>query len=174
MNISTTLAQASYNYEYSTGSTSSELTTGQAEAIGAFFIAFLGLFIILSIASYVIMSLSFMKIFKKAGIEGWAAWVPILNTWKLLEIGGKPGYWAVLALIPVVNIVSAVFMYISMYNIGLKLQKSGAFVVLAIFLPYVWAIWLAFDKSTWNESAGEPSLAAPVAPTPTAPTAPTV
>ena len=37
-----------------------------------------------------------------------------------------------------------------MYKIGLKLGKEGAFVLLAIFLPIVWLIWLAVDKSTWK------------------------
>lgn len=50
-------------------------------------------------------------------------------------------------------------MIIGMYNIGLKLGKSSSFVLLAIFLPLVWLIWLAVDKSTWNESLGEPSKA---------------
>lgn len=43
--------------------------------------------------------------------------------------------------------------YIAQYHIGIKLGKSGAFVVLAIFLPLVWIIWLAVDKSVWNDEA---------------------
>src|SRR5690606_36109788 len=100
-----------------------------------------------------------MKIFKKSGMgQPWAAWVQFYNNWKMLEIGGQQGFWSVLAIVPIVNLVSAVFMYIAMYNIGLKLQKEGAFVLFALFLSPVWLIWLAFDKSTWHGSAGAPSL----------------
>ena len=75
--------------------------------------------------------------------------MPVYNTWKLLEIGGQQGFWAVLALVPFVNIVSAIFVYIAMHNIGKKLGKEDWFVILAIFLPLVWLIWLAFDDSKW-------------------------
>jgi hypothetical protein len=112
---------------------------------------------------YVVFAIFLSKIFKKAGVPGWAAWVPFYNTWKLLEIGGQQGFWAVLAIIPIVNIVSTVFMYIAMYHIGKKLDKGGAFVLFAIFLPLVWVIWLAVDKSKWNDKASTaPSLHTPV------------
>lgn len=110
---------------------------------------------------YVVMALLLMQLFKKAGLAQWPAWVPIYNNWKLFEIGGQQGFWAILMLVPVVNIVAAVFMFIAQYHIGLKLGKSGAFVLWAIFLPLVWFIWLAVDKSKWNEkvTGAAPSLA---------------
>ncbi len=76
--------------------------------------------------------------------------MPIYNTWKLLEIGGQQGFWAVLGVIPIINIVSSVFTYIAMYHIGKRLGKDDWFVLLAIFLPLVWLIWLAFDDSKWS------------------------
>ena len=128
---------------------------------------------ILTVVVYVIAAIFLGKIFKKAGLASWPAWVPIYNTWKLLEIGGQQGFWAAIAIIPYVNIVSAVFMYISMYHIGLKLGKSGAFLLLAIFLPLVWLIWLAVDKSVWNDSLGKRSLATGPVSQPAQPTQPT-
>lgn len=71
--------------------------------------------------------------------------------WKLLEIGGQQGFWAILSVIPIINIVSAVFMYIAMYHIGLRLGKSGVWVVLAIFCGVVWMAILAFDSSKWSK-----------------------
>lgn len=175
MGVLSTLAQSSY---YSDSYYTSSVDSSTAFAVGAGFIIFT---LILSIAMYLVSGYFLSRIFKKANIDKpWAAWVPVYNNWKLLEIGGQQGFWAVLAFIPLVNIVSAVFMYIAMYNVGLKLQKEGAFVLLAIFLPPVWLIWLALDSSTWDNSQGAPSLAttaAPVAPatpvTPTPPTPPT-
>lgn len=90
------------------------------------------------------------RIFKKAGVAQWIAWVPFYNSWKMLELGGQQGFWAVLAIIPIVGYVSAVFTYIAMYHIGLKFGKDGAWVVLAIFLPTVWMAILAFDSSKWQ------------------------
>jgi hypothetical protein len=156
MGIVTTLAQSGYYYDDSSYYTTSNANAEAALAVGFGIMMFA---LIFSVAMYVVFALCLMRIFKKAGIEQqWAAWVPIYNNWKLLEIGGQQGFWAVLALVPIVNIVSVVFMYISMYNVGLKLGKEGVFVLLAIFLSPVWLIWLAVDGSTWDESKGAPSL----------------
>lgn len=152
-----TLAQYGYYddpYYYSTYESTGDPAVAAAVAIifGVFFFLFM-------VALYVVMALCLMRIFKKAGVQPWIAWVPFYNTWKMLEIGGQQGFWAVLAILPIVNIVSAVFMYIAMYNIGLKLGKDGAYVLLAIFLAPVWFILMAVDKSPWNDAAGAPSLA---------------
>ena len=157
MGILTTLAHAGHSHDgmphYYTSAPTDEAAVA-AMVLTVFTFTFLFV-----IAMYVISALCLMRIFKKADIEQpWAAWVPIYNNWKMLEVGGQQGFWAVLAIIPVVNIVSAVFMYIAMYHIGLKLEKEGVFVLFAIFLPAVWLIWLAVDKSTWHETSGAPSL----------------
>jgi len=140
-------------------------TTTDPETLGlaAFLIFLYGIIA----AAYVITAIFLGKIFKKAGLASWPAWVPIYNSWKLLEIGGQQGFWAALSIIPYVNIVSAVFLYISMYHIGLKLGKSGVFVLWAIFLPFVWLIWLAVDKSVWNDTLGKRSIATGPLPQPT-------
>lgn len=146
------------NYYY----TEQVYTTTDPEAVAAA-VAISGAMIFFSfffaIIIYVIYAIFLGKIFKKAGVPSWIAWVPFYNSWKMLEIGGQQGFWAILAIIPFVNIVSTIFMYISMYHIGKKLGKEGVFVLLAIFLPVVWLIWLALDKSTWNDKASSaPSL----------------
>lgn len=112
-----------------------------------------------AVAGYVVTAYLLGRIFKKAGEKPWKAWVPVYNNWVLLELGGQQGFWAVLAFIPIVNIVALVFTCIAFYNIGLRFGKDGAFVLLAIFLPIVWLIWLAFDSSTWQKAktAGAPA-----------------
>jgi hypothetical protein len=159
MSIFTQIAQSSTYYNEMNGNLYS--TTPENDAAAAAVGAFIGLsFFVFAIVTYVVVALSLMQIFKKAGVKPWIAWVPFYNQWKMLEIGGQQGFWAVLAIIPFVNIVSAIFMYIAMYHIGKKLGKGDAFVVLGIFLPLVWYIWLAVDKSTWNEAGSTaPSLA---------------
>ena len=154
-------------------------STASDEEIVAMVFAALGIFAIVAtifgIIAYIVNAIFLGKIFKKAGIESWIAWVPIYNNWKMLEIGGQKGYWSVLALLPVVQIASIVFVIIAMYNIGLKFGKTGGFVALAILLPFVWVIWLAIDTSVWNNALGAPSQApehlggAPVATTPATP-----
>ena len=149
MNILTTLAQ----------SYSSSLTNAEAAGLAVFVVFFYGLMFLFAIVFYVIASLALMKIFAKAGVKPWIAWVPFYNNWKLLELGGQQGFWAVLAIVPIVSIASAIFTYIAQYHISKKLGKDGTFVLWAIFIPLVWFIWLAVDKSVWNETASTaPSL----------------
>ncbi len=144
MNILPYIAQA-------TPYTTTYQTSGAVEGAAAAAFAVMMLFAVF--IGYAITAIFLMLIFKKAGVPGWAAWVPFYNNWKLLEIGGQQGFWSVLSIIPFVNIISAIMIYIALYHIGIKLGKSGAFVVLAIFLPLVWIIWLAVDKSVWNDEA---------------------
>jgi len=124
----------------------------------------LATYFIFIIALYVVFSIFMAKIFKKAGEDGWKAWVPIYNSWVFLEMGGQKGFWAILALVPFVNIVSVVFMAIAAYQIGLKLQKEGWFVLLYIFASPVWLIWLAVDGSKWEGVPAAASTAPPATP----------
>ncbi len=162
MNILTTFAQ--YYNDYNSYTSPDQMygpaTPADTAAALAVFFAFSVFIFLFAVGIYVVVALCLMSIFKKAGVKPWIAWVPFYNHWKMLEIGGQQGFWAVLAIIPFVNIVSAVFTYIAMYHIGKKLEKDGAFVLLGIFLPLVWYIWLAVDKSKWHDKATDaPSLA---------------
>ena len=153
MSIQSLLAQADYyTTDYYDSSYSSSYDADPAVTAAAFGFFMLMTLVFAAIA-YVVIALLLARIFKKAGVESWKAWVPVYNSWVLLELGDQKGFWAVLAFVPVVNIVAAVFMYIAMYNIGLKLGKGGEFVLWAIFLPIVWLIWLAVDDSKWNKKA---------------------
>lgn len=152
------------DFTYPATDTTTNLDPATAAGIAVLFVF---MYLLILAAIYVVSAIFLGKVFKKAGVPSWIAWVPFYNSWKVLEIGGQQGFWAVLAILPIVSIVSAVFHIIAMYHIGLKLGKSGAFVVLGIFLPFVWLIWLAVDTSKWNDKAAgaAPSLHRP---TPTA------
>lgn len=126
----------------------------------AVFIVLLPIILFFALALYIVNAIFTAKIFEKAGVPAWVAWVPVYNNWKLLEIGGQNGWWILFSLIPGIGgLISTVFLYIAMFHIGKKLGKEDTFVVLGIFLPIVWLIWLAVDKSTWNDAASTaPSL----------------
>lgn len=122
-------------------------------------IVLLPILFIIGIISYVLYSWMLGKIFKKAGVKAWKAWVPFYNIWIMYKLGNTAGWWTILLFIPIINIVASVFFYIASHRIGLKLGKSGAFVLWAIFFPLVWFAWLAFDDSTWHEDGAAPAAA---------------
>ena len=61
--------------------------------------------IIFMLAFVVLIFASMWKIFEKAGEAGWQALIPIYNCYVLIKITGKPGWWLLLWLIPIVNYV---------------------------------------------------------------------
>lgn len=147
MNITMFLGQAAQYYsDTHSGDVSNAVAAGIIAAVIFFGVLF-------AITTYAVTSFLMGRIFKKSGEKSWKAWVPVYNNWVLLELGDQKGYWSILLLIPIINIVAIVFMYIAYYNIGLKLGKDGAFVLFAIFLPLVWLIWLAVDGSTWKDKS---------------------
>ena len=60
--------------------------------------------LIFLIVSYIFLSLSLYKVFEKAGEDSWKALVPGYNFVVWCKIIGQPTWWALLLLIPLVNI----------------------------------------------------------------------
>lgn len=67
--------------------------------------------VIIYLAIIVLMIAGMWKIFVKAGKPGWAAIVPIYNIIVLLEVVGKPTWWIILYLIPIVNYVVIIWVF---------------------------------------------------------------
>ncbi|HPJ45227.1 MAG TPA: DUF5684 domain-containing protein, partial [Tenuifilaceae bacterium] len=65
---------------------------------------------LLSLIIFVLYIASMWVVFTKADKPGWAAIIPIYNIIVMLEIVGKPWWWILLFLIPVVNIVFMIWM----------------------------------------------------------------
>ena len=120
-------------------------------ALGLLFgLAFLFLYLAVLAGAYALFAWLLSRVFRKAGIPAWKAWVPVYNGWVFLELGGQPGWIAVLTLIPVGNVVATVFMCIAAYNIGIAFAKDGAWVVLYIFVPWLWLAIVGFDSARWE------------------------
>jgi hypothetical protein len=101
--------------------------------------------------AYVFYGFAVMSIFRKAGLRGWPAWVPIFNVWRLLQLGGQKGWWVLVGLIPVLGtIVYLVFLIIAGVKIQTGFGKPGVFYLLALFLTPVWYGILAWDGSVWR------------------------
>jgi hypothetical protein len=86
------------------------------------------------------------KIFTKAGKPGWASIVPIYNVLVLLEIVGKPWWYLLLMLIPVVNVVILIMV---MLDLAKVFGKSGGFAVGLIFLSIIFMAILAFGDAKY-------------------------
>lgn len=86
------------------------------------------------------------KMFEKAGKPGWAAIIPIYNVYVLLQIVGRPTWWLLLFLIPLVNVVIAVILAID----TAKAYGEGiGFALGLMFLGFVFYPLLGFGKSQY-------------------------
>ncbi len=65
-------------------------------------------------AVYVYMALALQTIANKTKTENsWLAWIPIANLILMLNVAKKPMWWIVLFLIPIVNIVIAIMVWMA-------------------------------------------------------------
>ena len=115
----------------------------------------MGMFGLLAyIGVIVLVIVSIWKIFEKAGKPGWAAIVPIYNVIVLLEIVKKPTWWIVLMLIPLVNIVVAIIVYVELAK---AFGKSAGFGIGMIFLSFIFLPLLAFGDDQYLDGAASSS-----------------
>lgn len=151
-----------YNYEdYSYGYRGYGHSTDAADAIfGMSIVLFLTIALIAAVMGYVISSLLYMLIFKKAGIDTKKAWIPFYNRWTFFELGGQEGWKSLLTFIPYVGIIiSLVFEIFAVIEISKKLGKSPYWAILFVFAAPIWFLILGLDSSRWNDAAGKESLA---------------
>jgi hypothetical protein len=98
------------------------------------------------------------KVYQKADRPGWAAIIPIYNVIVLLEIVGKPIWWFLLMLIPGVNLVIAVLVYIELAK---SFGKDTAFAIGLLLLGFIFYAILAFGSARYLGPGGRaPSLQA--------------
>lgn len=91
------------------------------------------------------------KIFTKAGQPGWASIIPIYNTYVLLKIVGRPGWWLLLMLIPFVNFI--IFIIVAL-DLAKSFGKDTAFAVLGLIIfSVIGAAILAFGNAQYRGPA---------------------
>ncbi len=105
-----------------------------------------GVFMLVWLVVAVLIVASLWKVFTKAGKPGWACLIPIYNVIVLLEIAGKPLWWIVLFLIPLVNLIVCILIYISLaQNFG----KGTGFALGLVFLPFIFYPILGFGDAQY-------------------------
>lgn len=103
----------------------------------------------------VLVIAGFWKTFVKAGKPGWAAIVPIYNIIVLLEIAGRPLWWIVLFLIPLVSLIALIIVSI---DIAKSFGKGVGFGLGLGFLSFIFYPILGFGSAQYQgPSAGKAS-----------------
>ena len=63
--------------------------------------------LLLIVGIYLYLAFCQFKTAQKIGLHdcAWWAWIPIMNTFLLFRMAGKPAWWFILCLVPLVNLV---------------------------------------------------------------------
>ena len=110
------------------------------------------LFFFVTYAAVIVLVIAGMwKMFVKAGQQGWLSIIPILNTYVIIKLAGREGWWILLFLIPCVNIVVAIIVYM---DLAQKYGKSAAYGLGLVFLPFIFIPMLGFGSATYQ---GDPA-----------------
>lgn len=99
------------------------------------------IFLVLVIASFYGLS----KLFAKAGVESWKAYIPFYNFFILSKLLDKPWWWCLIMLVPGVNII----MYgVYGFNTARAFNKpSNNDLWFASLLPYIFFVKLGHDET---------------------------
>jgi len=88
------------------------------------------------------------KVFEKAGEPGWYALVPFLNVMVFAQIAGKPPWWFVLYLAPLVQLIALAYVG---FGLARRFGRSDLFGLGVAFLPFVFLPILGFGDAAYEE-----------------------
>ena len=103
--------------------------------------------LITSLVAYVLSAIALMKIFEKAGVTAWYAWIPILNSYWLMKIATGNGWLFLLALIPCVG--TLIVLILLAVKLAPAFGKGGGMIALLILLPIIAYFILGFGDAQY-------------------------
>jgi hypothetical protein len=99
-------------------------------------------------AAGILVIIGMWATFLKAQKHGWAAIIPFYNVYTLMKVAGRPGWWLILYIIPIVNIVIAIIVSL---DVARRFGKSGGFGVVGLWLfPFVGYLMLGFGSAVYH------------------------
>jgi len=103
--------------------------------------------LIVCIHIMVIRTVALWFIFRKADEPGWAAIIPVYNILIVIKVAGKPWWYILLLLLPIVNIIIAILI---LNGLSKSFGKGGWFTVGLFFLRMIFLPILGFGKAVYS------------------------
>ncbi|KJL21197.1 hypothetical protein RN51_02211 [Microbacterium oxydans] len=105
---------------------------------------------LIALVFYILVAVGLWKVFTKAGYPGILAIIPLVNLVFLVKIAGLSGWFALLYLVPVANVILAI---IVAFKLGARFGKGGVFSFFLLFLfPYIGYLILGFGDSRYSKA----------------------
>jgi hypothetical protein len=102
---------------------------------------------VIAIVFYVLLVIAEWKIFTKAGEHGWACLIPIYNVYVMFRVIYGSGLKFLLLLVPVLNIVVGIAMWI---RLAQAFGKGMGFAILTLFFPNICTLILGFGSDEYE------------------------
>jgi hypothetical protein len=94
---------------------------------------------------------AFWKIYEKAGLNGWAAIIPIYNGWTYFRAAGRPGWWVLTMIFPPVFLVLWI---IAQLDMAKAFDRSVWFGIGLIFLSFIFVPILGYGSAQHTGRVG--------------------
>lgn len=117
-------------------------------------------FALVPLALIVVVIAGAWKMYAKAGKPGWSAIVPIYNLVVLLNIVGRPVWYLLLFIIPVVNLVVAAIVSI---DLAKSFGKGTGYGIGILLLGFIFIPMLGFGSARYKGPAAAQLAGAPAA-----------
>lgn len=115
-------------------------------------------FLYIILPFYALMHIGLAGLFRKAGQDAWKALVPIYNVYIWLELIGKPKWWIIYFVIPVLNLIMGIGLILDLVR---SFGKHGFLAhVAAVIFPFLYFPYLGFNKTDkyqgkWSDLAAD-------------------
>ena len=106
-----------------------------------------GIALIIYLAIILVAIIGCWKAYSKAGQPGWACIIPIYNLIVWLQICGRPIWWFILLLIPLINII---FFLVVCIDFAKSFGKGAGFGIGIFLLGFIFIPIIGFGSATYQ------------------------
>ena len=108
--------------------------------------------VLIQVIILLLPSIGLAKLFEKAGVEGWKAYIPFYNTWVMLGLAERPKHWVFWQLIPVAGWFISLGIFVEFVKVFGKFRfwEHAA----AALLPLIYFPLIGFDPKVKYTGAG--------------------
>lgn len=112
--------------------------------IGAVYSPFGAVILVLYLAVAVFYFGAGWRVFSKVGQPGWGVFVPIYNLYLVCKISGRPEWWLILFIIPLVNVVVGLILAM---DVAKTFSKSSGFGIGLWLLGFIFVPILGYGTA---------------------------
>lgn len=108
------------------------------------------LWLLAAVALVILSIVACWRVFRKAKQPGWASLIPVYNAYVLLKIVGRPAWWLLLYILPLVNVIVHIVVSV---DLAKAFRKSAAFGFFGLFLfPFIGYLVLGFGSAKYKNT----------------------